>query len=273
MVRTLALCLGTLLALAPAADAATVSGELVHCTGGSECRYFTVPRLGVVFAAAPGEVNRLEVHAEPPGVRIQDAGATVAAGDYCTSLTEHEARCGPRPDEPTSGLGLGVRTGDGADVAFLDFGSALLGPGDDTGRGSGAIQGGPGNDDIRAVPGELVYYLGLFSGGAGKDVLVGSQHPDALDGGRGPDLLAGGGAGDLLEGGRGDDEIAGGAGGDEIAAGRGADEVRAGAGNDRISVGDFQPDVVRCGPGRDRVDVDVLDVVHRCERFTFSVYG
>jgi RTX calcium-binding nonapeptide repeat (4 copies) len=282
MIRTLALCLGTVLALAPAALAATVSGNLVHCTGGEECRYFMVPSLSVGFEAAPGEVNELRVQETVqegtlPRVLVHDARAAVIAGDYCMSVNEHEAVCGPRHQEPTSGLAMTAWTGDGADVAFVEFGSALLGPGDDTGRGSGLIRGGPGDDDIQFEPPDPHPFQTFFSisflGGPGGDLLVGGLPVSDLDGGRGPDELVGGAGPDRLRGRGGDDRITGGRGGDGIAGGRGSDDVFGGADDDRIAVNDGARDLVRCGRGRDRVRVDSLDVARGCERVILERRG
>jgi hypothetical protein len=276
MVRTLAVCLGALLALPSAALAATVSGTLIYCTGEEACRYFMVPALGVGFDAAPGEINELRVQetvregvTDRQGVRIQDTRATVTAGDYCTSVDEHEAVCRPRPQEPTSALWMTARTGDQADVAFVEFGSALLGPGDDTGRGSGVIQGGPGGDDIQfeaPAPRPFQFFTITFHGGAGEDLLVGGLPTSDLDGGPGPDELVGGDGPDRLRGRAGADRITGGRSGDGIVGGRGIDDVFGGADDDRIAVNDGQRDLVRCGPGRDRVRVDSLDMVRGCER-------
>jgi RTX calcium-binding nonapeptide repeat (4 copies) len=275
MVRTLALCLGAVLALAPAALAATVSGSLIHCTGGTECRYFMVPSLGVGFKAAPGEVNEVRVHETDrvdtlQRVRVHDARAIVVAGDYCTSVNEHEAVCGPRHQEPTSGIGVTAWTGDQADVAFVEFGDALLGRGDDTGRGVGVIRGGPGDDDIRFEPPaphpfQIFFFISLF-GGPGGDLLVGGLPVSDLDGGRGPDELVGGAGPDRLRGRSGDDRLTGGPGGDGITGGRGSDDVFGGAGDDRIAVNDGARDLVACGRGHDRVRVDSLDMVRGCER-------
>lgn len=273
MLRTLALCLGALLALAPAALAATVSGTLTDCTGGSHCRYFGAPSLNLTYAAAPGEVNELRVlgtmraPADPLGFRIQEGRATLAAGDHCTSLSEHEALCGPQG--PISTFSMEAQTGDQADSAFVEIGTASLGPGDDTGRGVGDIRGGPGDDDIRyeapALPAPYVYFM-LFHGGPGQDVLVGGLPSSGLHGGGGPDDLEGGDGADVLRGGDGDDDITGGRSGDGIKGGRGNDQVFAGSEDDRIAVNDGQRDLVRCGSGRDRVRVDSRDVVHGCER-------
>jgi hemolysin type calcium-binding protein len=280
MLRTLALCLGALLAPAPAALAATVSGTLVHCTGGEECRYFMVPALGVGFDAGPGEVNELRVHetVQEPGrqvVRVHDARATVTTGDYCTSVNDHEAVCEARPHEPTSALWMTARTGDRDDVVVVEFGSALLGPGDDTGRGSGVIRGGPGDDDIRFQPPERAFqfYTMAFYGGPGQDALVGGLPVSTLDGGPGPDDLAGGDGPDVLRGGGGDDDITGGRSGDGIRGGPGNDQVLAGSEDDRIAINDGQRDLARCGPGRDRVRVDALDTVRGCERVILDRRG
>jgi hypothetical protein len=277
MLRTLALCLGALLALAPAALAATVSGTLEFCTGGTHCRYFGAPSLNLTFDAAPGEVNDLRVlstiraFTDPLGFHIQDARATIATGDHCTSLNEHEALCGPQG--PISTFSMDARTGDQADTVLVEIGSASLGPGDDTGRGVGVIHGGPGNDDIRfeppAPPAPYFYFMD-FQGGPGQDVLVGGLPAAGLDGGGGPDDLFGGDGPDVLRGGGGDDEITGGRSGDGIHGDRGNDHIFAGSEDDRVAINDGQRDLARCGPGQDRVRVDALDVVRGCERVIFD---
>jgi hypothetical protein len=277
MVRMLALCLGALLALAPAALAATVSGTLVYCTGGSHCRYYSAPGLHVTFDAAPGEINDLQVLStaraitDPPGIRVHDARATIGTGAYCTSLTDHEALCAPQP--PALGLAMVARTGDQADSVLVEYGNALLGTGDDLGRGSGEIRGGPGDDEIRfeaPTPPSFHFYVIHFLGGPGQDVLVGGLQTSQLDGGGGPDDIVGGDGPDVLRGGAGDDEITGGRSGDGIHGDRGNDHVFAGAEDDRVAVNDGQRDLVRCGPGQDRVRVDSHDVVRGCERVIFD---
>jgi RTX calcium-binding nonapeptide repeat (4 copies) len=276
MLRTLALCLGAVLALAPAALAATVSGALEYCTGGSHCRYVTYPHLSLTFEAAPGEVNELRVLflgsalTNPPGwVRFVDARANLAPGDHCSSVNEHEAHCAPPPEQPASGPRVAVNTGDEADVVTSEIGEVMLGPGDDAGRGVGDIHGGPGDDEIRfeapTTPG-FYFYVVSFRGGPGQDVLVGGRQTNQLDGGGGPDDLVGGFGPDVLRGGGGDDEITGGRSGDGIHGDRGNDVIFAGGEDDRIAINDGQRDLARCGPGQDRVRVDPLDVVRGCER-------
>lgn len=284
MLRSVGLCLGGLLALVPAALAAEVSGALVPCRSEHECRYVMFPALGVTFEAAPGEVNEVSSLYEARavdsrgGVRVRDMGATIATtGEYCDSLGEHEALCGPRPGELTSGIRLQVRTGDAADVALAEVGTVHLGPGDDTARGSALINGGKGDDDIRARvlrPDVTFFQLGNFHGGPGRDVLVGGRHTDLLDGGPGGDRLVGGAEWfERISGGRGEDRIEGRRGGDRIVGGRGADEILGGAGDDRIAVADGERDVVRCGPGRDRVRIDSRDVARGCERVVLGRRG
>jgi hypothetical protein len=277
MLRTLALCLGAVLALAPAALAATVSGALVYCTGGTHCRYFSAPGLHVTFEAAPGEVNELRVLSETqpvgdvPAGRFQDARATITTGEYCATVNEHEAFCAAQP--PALGVKLLARTGDEADFVHLDTGEAQLGPGDDTGRGVGSIRGGPGDDDIQfetPAPRPFPYYTIEFFGGPGEDLLVGALPTSDLDGGRGADEIVGGDGPDRLRGRAGDDLITGGRSGDGINGGAGSDDVFAGAEDDRVAVNDGQRDIVRCGPGRDRVRVDSRDMVRGCERVIFE---
>jgi hypothetical protein len=49
--------LGCLVALVAASSAAagTVSGRIVNCDTGDECRYFGDPRLDVTYRATPGQ--------------------------------------------------------------------------------------------------------------------------------------------------------------------------------------------------------------------------
>jgi hypothetical protein len=72
-------------------------------------------------------------------------------------VNEHEAVCEPRRHEPTSALWMTARTGDRADVVVVEFGSALLGPGDDTGRGAGVIRGGRATTTSGSSPSSVLF--------------------------------------------------------------------------------------------------------------------
>jgi hypothetical protein len=250
MAHALVAALAAALIAAPAAVAATVSGELAYCDTGDECRYFPDPRLEVTFLAARGEENELRVLPHESGVRFAGS-APIVAGENCSAVSESDVRCGPAAP---GGLVVETRTGDGDDFVFVRIGTLALGRGDDQGRGSGVIAGGPGEDDIRAVSG-----LGgvTFRGGAGDDVVVGRSRADVLAGGRGPDLVVGG---------HGADDVSGGGGRDQLAGGFGADAIAAGAGDDLIRAADGDRDRIRCGPGADRAFVDRRDRLVGCER-------
>jgi hypothetical protein len=81
---------------------------------------------------------------------------------------------------------------------------------------------GHGGDD-------LLYGLGILpatlDGGAGKDLLDGSDQADVLLGGPGDDWLRADQGGDDLQGGPGDDRLEGGTGGDTFSGGDGVDVV------------------------------------------------
>jgi len=81
-----------------------------------------------------------------------------------------------------------------------------------------------------------------LNGGAGNDVLKGTNVNDSFDGAAGNDTLLGGGGGDILSGGGGDDRLDGGTGNDTLTGGAGADafvwNARSG-GIDRVT--DFDP--------------------------------
>lgn len=87
------------------------------------------------------------------------------------------------------------------------------------------------------------------SGGAGSQIVVGTDGPDYLTGGSGNDVLCGYGGDDVLEGGSGHDELVG---------GPGYDELYGGSGNDALY--GSETDVLNGGSGRNNIIV-VSDVV------------
>jgi hypothetical protein len=148
----------------------------------------------LVYTAAPGELNRVVVHAT--GARspwtLSDTGAAVVPGDGCTAVDAHTASCAAPPFAPES-------LADGLVVA-----DAALGDGDDELRltepslGAGGLlfaDGGPGND-LLAVGGAG----GELRGGPGDDRLlgVGAAASTLLDGGGGRDELHGGHGSDTM---------------------------------------------------------------------------
>jgi len=77
-----------------------------------------------------------------------------------------------------------------------------------------------------------------ITGGAGNDVLAGSDGADTISGGAGSDNLTGNGGVDQLAGGAGNDTIDAGAGNDVVTGDDGNDSITAGAGNDSLSGGE-----------------------------------
>jgi Ca2+-binding RTX toxin-like protein len=111
------------------------------------------------------------------------------------------------------------------EVAKLDFGTVIGGPGNDilgTGTGDVTIDGGGGND--------------LLIGGAGVDVLEGGAGADTLIAGSGQNTLSGGGGADFLLGGSGTDVLTGGGGHDVLVAGGGSNTLVGGAGPDEFVI-------------------------------------
>ncbi|MFD1745353.1 DUF5801 repeats-in-toxin domain-containing protein [Rhizobium helianthi] len=135
---------------------------------------------------------------------------------------------------------------------------------------------GTGGNDVIMLPTSYSVQGVVVEGGAGNDVIQGSNlASDQLHGGSGDDMISGldgddsiyGGDGnDSIWGGEGNDEIYGGIGNDIISGGAGNDVIRAGAGNDTIEAGvgddtivytsEDGRDVVSGGDGFDRVIVE-----------------
>lgn len=76
------------------------------------------------------------------------------------------------------------------------------------------------------------------TGGAGADIIYGTDGTNALAGGGGADQLFGNGGADALTGGAGNDALAGGAGNDTLSGGDGDDTLDGGAGDDVLTGGD-----------------------------------
>jgi Ca2+-binding RTX toxin-like protein len=125
----------------------------------------------------------------------------------------------------------------------------------------GIIHGGP--DD--GLP-----YNGTLRGGAGGDIIAGTNESDIIMTGssgdrvcghEGDDIIYGGNSGDLISGGAGndiiygngsDDKIYGQSGDDIIYAGQGDDDIDAGSGNDIVYGGEGK-DLIYGGPGDDEI--------------------
>ncbi len=103
-----------------------------------------------------------------------------------------------------------------------------------------------------------------MQGGAGDDVIEGTDRDDTLLGGDGDDLLLGLGGDDVLEGNAGDDRLFGGTGNDQLDGGDGADrlfgqdgndDLQGGAGDDRLE-GGAGADLLQGGSGDDTLVMD-----------------
>ena len=75
------------------------------------------------------------------------------------------------------------------------------------------------------------------TGGAGADVITGTDRGDGLTGGGANDSLVGGGGNDTLDGGADNDTLIGGLGNDRLTGGLGVDSVDGGAGDDTLTIG------------------------------------
>jgi hypothetical protein len=269
-VKALLLAFALALIAASTAAAGTVSGRIVFCDSGDECRYVGDPRLDVTYRGTPGKRDEVRVLPHPTGVRIVSKG--IAAGPFCFAVNEHDARCGPPAPE---GLLMVARTGDGPDIGFTHIGSLILGSGNDAGIAYAAsVFGGPGDDDVRGFGDGT-----LIVGGPGDDEHLASFGDQIIQGGSGNDFIhtgigndraEGGPGSDSVSGSHGDDELSGGPGNDGIGGGYGSDGIEAGAGDDEVWSFDPHRDTVDCGPGRDRAFVSPNDRVTRCETVTYG---
>ena len=133
-----------------------------------------------------------------------------SGGVVCNRVYPATAVC--RPDDALAGMRLDVRTGAGNDrVRFTRPSSApggILAPrvaggtGDDRITADGLIEGGEGNDILRAFSSTTPAAL---LGGPGDDVLIGGRGSDVLMGGPGRDRLIDRSAGNRFVGGPGRD--------------------------------------------------------------------
>ena len=171
------------------ASAATVSLEVerpVPC--GKGCEEITQVR----FVAADGERNDVVVSEEGYGVvTFADAGASLVAGEGCSTEPDGSVICRPR------GLrNIQLSLGDADDRLDARTGvRADGGPGADRLAGGGTLDGGPGDD--------LLVGSGILIGGLGADRLEGDDGPqnltgDPAEGPFSPDVMHGGGGVDTV---------------------------------------------------------------------------
>jgi len=242
------------IALVPSALAATAASEQRFSNPGGN------PYQQVLFAAAPGETNRLAVTLTPTALELTDpVGITPLGG--CES---------PSPSDPTAvACSLGSSTG-------LPSFEAMLGDGDDVFSADlpAVAHGGSGADTL-SVEGELSVVGVLLFGDSGNDRLVGQGGEDRLEGGSARDTLFGGADIDTLAGGAGDDllrgesdsdTLRGGPGRDALHGGPGFDQLYGEGGGDRLDARDGDTDDVHC-QGSDNAILDRVDMLSgRCRR-------
>lgn len=226
----------------------------------------------VVIAAAPGEVNHLEVGPAPDrGALVRDTATPLVAGPGCAPRPDGAVLCAAerRPEILTRLNGTAIDLGDRADRLVLRSPAFALaaptdlvsaGPGNDIVRVVGAdshaqVAGGPGADDIDAVDGAQVRVTyaeraapvrvtldeAADDGEPGEGDRVGPSVTEVV-GGAGPDTLVATGAavnpspeglsGVTLRGGPGDDVLLGSPRDDVLDGGAGADVLRGAAGSD-----------------------------------------
>ncbi|MDB2682712.1 hypothetical protein N9Z27_00490 [Alphaproteobacteria bacterium] len=166
--------------------------------------------------------------------------------------------------------------GDDNDTMYGDAGNDVLegGDGDDIlngGAGNNILRGGNGQDmasfedettavsvnlqtgNVSRIGGnDKLVSIESARGGAGDDVLAGTNTDNVLEGGAGNDQLYGHDGDDTINGGDGIDYILGGDGNDTIDAGAGIDRIDGGAGDDIIN-GGADKDRLIGGNGNDQL--------------------
>jgi Ca2+-binding RTX toxin-like protein len=200
----------------------------------------------IVFSAETGKgtANDIRVRMNAKGQIVFSDSRPIDAGRGCKPVTRTMVRCTPGDAQQ-----IRVHVYDGDNTITVD----------DKVRLDTRLDG-----DVRAA-----------KGGSGRDMLSGTDAPDALDGGPGADVLLGLGGDDMLVGGPGADVVKGGSGVDELHGLAGADRLKGGSGDDKAFGGEgddtllSQDDVLdedSCGNGNDTVAADTLDgVAPDCE--------
>ena len=177
----------------------------------------------VLYYAAPGELNDVQLSESDGTVTITDAGAVITAGQGCDRVTDHEATCSGNL------RAVDFFLGDLADRA-ASFSVSIP-----------VLMTGQEGDDVLTL---CSLCEGALSGDAGADTLESGDMGTSFGGGDGPDTLIGGARGDRIDGGRGKDTIDAGGGNDEIDPGGGDDSVDGGPGRDAVSFSYYGPGVV-----------------------------
>jgi Ca2+-binding RTX toxin-like protein len=261
------------LALAAPAGAATVRGD---------------PVFGLVFEAAPGEMNDVQLSYGSGIYVVEDSGANLSAGNGdCVIITAHEAHCTPSgmwvqvnmslddeddtaalvsvPENSVVNINLHGGPGDDVVTSSAKWGVTMVGEdGDDSlvlapFTGSASFSGGNGNDFFKGAG-----FVDSFSGGDGNDTVVPSLNDD-LHGGAGSDTL------DLSASGLGQTvDLTGGSisgatiddtfenvlagSGDDVLRGNASANLLSGGGGDDLLDGRFGADAFAGGDGFDVAD-------------------
>ncbi|MBB5102494.1 calcium-binding protein [Streptomyces spectabilis] len=238
----------------------------------------------VVYTAAAGQVNKLDVTASRTGSGIDnltyviDDVVTIKAGSGCTYPTSSDrtkvsCKVDTRDSQDPYAT-LELSTGDRDDtVKYTNrtddayyFAALDLGKGNDTLTEAAGVQGnsilGGAGDDTLTV-GEVSVVLGadgkdtiragrgaISKGGNGNDTIYASGENSDVEGEAGNDVIRGTGNRQNLSGGDGDDTIRAGAGDDFVYGGKGNDVLRGEGGDDTI-YGNSGDDKLYGGAGRD----------------------
>lgn len=183
-------------------------------------------------------------------------GADIIDGGDDIDTVDYRSAAGAVNVSLNSGTSYGAEGNDQIinveNIDGSDYGDRLVGN-----AGDNVLNGGSGNDIIRALAG-----ADTVEGGAGSDRLFGNDGNDHLDGGEDDDILEGGFGNDTLIGGSGADILRGEGDDDTLSGGLGDDTLRAGTGNDTVDGGEGADrlfgaggnDVLHGGNGIDRLE-------------------
>ncbi|MTD43522.1 hypothetical protein GKE82_04190 [Conexibacter sp. W3-3-2] len=201
----------------------------------------------LTVTAAPGERNDLLVEPQGELVRVTDAATPPVARDGCAAApdTPLAVVCAAAPVEVVR-----VEAGDGDDRLVTRVARPTLlsgGPGDDEltgGAGPERLVGGPGRDTVRYDDGRHDDGVAVTLGGGEDDGRLGEQ-----DDVREVEVVVGGAGDDLVRGTDADETVIGGGGDDVVDLGAGEDRFDGGPGDDACLLGGPGPDVCDGGAG------------------------
>jgi RTX calcium-binding nonapeptide repeat (4 copies) len=222
---------------------------------------------GLTADGGPGD-DRLESSSLVNGTLNGGGGHDVLLG----GANEDTLIDGDRPGEVDSDVMDGRK--DGAVVSYegrtapVKVDLSTLAPAGEPGEGdvlrsiTGAT-GGAGNDVLRGSDRRNV-----ISGGPGDDRVFALGGQDFVSGGPGDDRLSSGSGDDSAYGDGGEDRVLGSRGGDSVVGGSGHDLLRGGPGHDYLESGDAQ-----CGAGADSVrpSAERNHLRRDCERALFDL--